>query len=59
MVATHELPAGYAVEDAAILHFKNEKLEKTFTLQQGKTAFFVEEQNGTAKETALPAELLS
>ncbi len=59
MVANGELSAGYAVDDGAAVHFINGKLEKALTLQHGKTAYWVEKDGDSARETALEATLLS
>lgn len=57
MVASGELPAGYAVDDAAFIHFQGGKLKRTLTLETGKTAYWVEAISGEARETPLEAEL--
>ena len=61
-VARGVLSSGYALDDAAIMHFENDELRDVMTLTEGKTAYFVEpDASGgetAVRESPLPARLL-
>jgi peptidase E len=62
LVARGVLSSGYALDDAAIMHFENDELREVMTLTEGKTAYFVEpDASGgetAVRESPLPARLL-
>lgn len=49
-----ELPAGYAVDDHAAIHFINEKLFSCISARRGAGCYRVENRSGSVVETALP-----
>ena len=59
MIASGELPAGYAADDSAGLHFIGNDLHAVIASEKDAAAYHIERIDGSSKETVLPARLLS
>jgi peptidase E len=60
LIAAQALPAGIACEDGAAAHFADDSLHEIVADRGGASGYLVERDNeGSAKETALPARLLT
>lgn len=59
LVQNGTLTDGYAVDDAAAIHFVDGKVSGVVTLQTGKTAYRVQSENGAITEKPLEAKLLA
>ena len=58
LVADGRLPAGYAADDGAALHFVGTELVDVVSSRRAAAAFRVEEQDGEAREERLAARFL-
>jgi dipeptidase E len=58
LVAQGALPAGWAADDSAALHFVGTELREVVSARQGATAYRVERSGDEAAETVLPARIL-
>ncbi len=58
LVARGTLPAGYAVDDHAALHFIDERLARVVVARKTARAYRVRSQRGRARVVALPAVFL-
>ncbi len=58
LVAARLLPAGYAADDGAALHFAGTQLVEVVTSRPSARAYRVEERDGEAEEEALPTRFL-
>ena len=59
LIASGELPAGFAADDGAGLHFVGTELREVVTALHGAGAYRVEPREGDAEETLLPARELA
>jgi dipeptidase E len=59
LVSSGALPAGWAVDDGAALHFVGTELGDVVSARAGATAYRVERSGDSAIETPLPARTLS
>ena len=58
MVQSGELKAGYGIEDAVAVHFRDGRLERVVSKKAGARAYYVSAEAGTVKEDAIEATLL-
>jgi peptidase E len=55
LIASRRLPAGFAVEDDAALHFSDGKLVTVLSQKAGSTAYAVRAENGATRRERLEA----
>lgn len=58
MIANGELPAGYAADDGAALHFIGRRLHRVVSSRPGAQAYRVAKVRGAVREQPLPVEYL-